>query len=226
MTTASSFKKIIPTTSNYHKLKKQLAFTTRGQRLLELKRDQLLQLIRNLKRRFETARREMSESMAEAYRMLNVAYMEMGKENVVFFSEFLKEQPVVDVVVTFTSKLGIDLPSIKATWKPRERLPPYGFVDTSIFFDRAIIAFREALGKILVYAELENSLLSYLWEYNKMHRRIRALDEVIIPRIRENFTFIEQVLEEQEQEEFIRLKEIKKMLEKREAARLIPEKEE
>jgi V/A-type H+-transporting ATPase subunit D len=47
-------------------------------------------------------------------------------------------------------------------------------------------------------------------EIRKLGRRINAIEEYLIPRLREEIAFIKSVLEEREREERFRLKRVKK----------------
>ena len=59
-----------------------------------------------------------------------------------------------------------------------------------------------------------DSLLYHVAEENeKVQRRIDALDEIIIPRLESIIRSIEEILGDEEREEFIRMKKIKENLE-------------
>ncbi|MHA1733999.1 MAG: V-type ATP synthase subunit D, partial [Promethearchaeota archaeon] len=161
----SSFEKVTPTMKNYFALKKKLSFTERGEKLLDLKREQLLQLIRTGKRQFENVKKEMIKATQQAFDNLNKTYIHQGKENTTLIAEILKSEPVGRVTVGYSSRMGIDLPNIKFHPSEKKKLPPYSFAGTSIYLDLTIAAFRNALEKILKYAEVESLLHGCAWEY-------------------------------------------------------------
>jgi V/A-type H+-transporting ATPase subunit D len=55
-------------------------------------------------------------------------------------------------------------------------------------------------------------------EIEKTKRRVNALNYVVLPRINNTIRYIELMLEEQEREDLFRMKRVKAMLERKEAA--------
>ncbi len=51
-----------------------------------------------------------------------------------------------------------------------------------------------------------------LWEIRATARRVNALDNTLIPRLREELRYIRAVLEEREREDVFRLKRVKRVL--------------
>jgi V/A-type H+-transporting ATPase subunit D len=65
------------------------------------------------------------------------------------------------------------------------------------------------------YAEVIATLERLADEIISTKRRVNALNYVIIPRLETTINFIEQYLEERERESFIRMRHIKRLLEKK-----------
>ena len=65
-------------------------------------------------------------------------------------------------------------------------------------------------------AEFDYIVYHFAFNYQKIQRRINALRDVIIPQLENEIDYIDEILEDLEREEFIRLKKIKKKLEKEE----------
>ena len=64
-------------------------------------------------------------------------------------------------------------------------------------------------------AEYENAIFSLAKELERTQKLINALEFVIIPQYQDAIYFIKATLEEREREEFVRLKKVKAVLEKK-----------
>jgi V/A-type H+-transporting ATPase subunit D len=117
----------------------------------------------------------------------------------------LKTQRIIDVTV----------PSVQL--KDRPLALGYGFADTSSALDAASLAMRQVLPAILRAAEIENSIFRLASELERTQRLLNALEYIIIPQYEEAVKTISSTLEEHEREEFVRLKKIKRVLERRKA---------
>jgi len=71
------------------------------------------------------------------------------------------------------------------------------------------------LPQVCKAAEYENAIFSLAKELQKTQKLLNALEYVIIPQYDEAISFIRATLEEREREEFVRLKKVKVILEKK-----------
>jgi V/A-type H+-transporting ATPase subunit D len=71
------------------------------------------------------------------------------------------------------------------------------------------------LPKVCKAAEYENAIFSLAKELERTQKLINALEFVIIPQYENAIAFIRATLEEREREEFVRLKKVKAVLDKR-----------
>jgi V/A-type H+-transporting ATPase subunit D len=97
----------------------------------------------------------------------------------------------------------------------------YGFMDTSFNLDEAIKKMRDALPFIFKAAEIENAVFSLARELDKTQRLINALEYLVIPTYQENIKYISSSLDEREREDFVRLKHVKRILERSRAGEAI-----
>ncbi|MEB3755764.1 MAG: V-type ATP synthase subunit D, partial [Desulfurococcales archaeon] len=77
---------------------------------------------------------------------------------------------------------------------------------------------KSILPNLMKLAELEETLRLLIKELKETQRLINAIDYVILPSYEKVTKFINMVLEERMREEFIRLKLLKRKLERREEA--------
>ena len=94
-----------------------------------------------------------------------------------------------------------------------------GLLDTSAQVQEASEASEEMLSQLLICAPLERNLQIVGEEVKKVSRRINALEEYLLPRLRGQLRGIASVLDEREREDTFRLKKIKgkKAVQKRKA---------
>ncbi len=91
----------------------------------------------------------------------------------------------------------------------------YGFADTNVAVDRAARQMRKVLPSIFKAAEFENAIFRLAKELERTQRLLNALEYMIIPRYQSSIRYIQATLEEREREEFVRLKHVKKVLERK-----------
>ena len=104
--------------------------------------------------------------------------------------------------------MGVDIPSVISS--NLEIAPNYGFYNTTAAVDESIIKFIEVKKIIIKLAEINNTMARLQNAIEKLGRRSNALKEVIIPRDERLAKKISLDLEEEERDEFVRLKVVKK----------------
>ncbi|MFP6583369.1 MAG: V-type ATP synthase subunit D [Candidatus Hydrogenedentota bacterium] len=105
---------------------------------------------------------------------------------------------------------GMDLGTIKAqniVRTPAER--GVGLIDTSSHILEAAQAAESMLEQLVKCAPLERNIQMIGEEIKKTNRRINALNEYLLPKLRGEVRAIARVLEEREREDTFRLKKIK-----------------
>jgi len=210
------FRKVRPTRPDLQRLENRKEFTDRGKHLLELKRQQFLEYLKENMKFYVAQRKKTRESVKIAYNKLLQSYMHYGKRRIKTFAEINKIHYEPSVDITFKPYLGIYTPTIKLDLLEKELLPSYSFQDTPISFDDSIDQVKDLLKQIIILAEYDYIVYHFAFNYHKIQRRINALDDVIIPRLEDDIHYIKELLDDLEREEFIQLKKIKDKLEKEE----------
>jgi len=206
-------RKFLPTKIELIRIKRSLSVARTVYKILEDKREVLLRRLDELIEQAGKAREDLWAPLSDAYRALFDSYLKMGPLTVESVAATtpkgvelsLKTQRIIDVTV----------PSIQL--KDRPLLLSYGFADTSSALDAASLAMRQVLPAILRAAEIENSIFRLASELERTQRLLNALEYIIIPQYEEAVKTISSTLEEHEREQFIRLKKIKRVLERRKA---------
>ncbi|MCK5344891.1 MAG: V-type ATP synthase subunit D, partial [Candidatus Heimdallarchaeota archaeon] len=93
-----------------------------------------------------------------------------------------------------------------------DETPFYSLVTTRPQLDSAIKSFADSLVKIMNYAENIAAITRIAREIGSTKRRVNALNHVVIPHLKATASFINNTLQEQERDNFSRLKHIKRAL--------------
>lgn len=78
---------------------------------------------------------------------------------------------------------------------------------------------EDFFNNLIKLAEIEDLMLKYALSFKKVNRRINGLKNIIIPNLSIEIKKIKMILEEIDRENFVRLKKIKNMLNKKNIAR-------
>lgn len=200
-----------PTRMNLLRLKRSLKLAESGREILEKKRDVLMVELRNFAYDMQRIREELSEILREIYSYIEKAAVHLGFEQIEKIAE--STSIPVDFSIDYRSVMGVIIPTLKV--KVEEVQPNYGFFGTNVYLDLAFIKIRSLLDVICKLAELEESVYRIANAIESTQRRVNALKQIHIPRYRELIRNIESILEEREREEFVRMKKIKSIIERR-----------
>ena len=199
--------KISPTRMNLLSRKSQLSLAREGVSLLKHKREVLMAHFIELVKPLMEKRGQLHKDMVQAFQCMNTARAVDGLGDMESAS-FLREHSV-GIEIRKESYWGVEIPKIDEVFGLGERFrePNAQGVSLRIFETRD--RFEQLIDRILDLAPLEASLKRLGREIQKTTRRINALEEMLIPRIRNEISFIQRTLVEREREDNYRLKRIK-----------------
>lgn len=203
--------KVLPTKIELIRLRRSLKVSQNVHKILEDKRDVLLRRLDEMMDAASRAREEIWEPLLDAYRALYDSYLKLGPQKVEATASATPER--IEATVNVKRIVDVDVPTIQITEK--EDQLTYGFADTSATLDKATHFMRSILPRIAKAAELENTIYRLANELEKTQRLINALEYIIIPQYQYGIKYIASTLEEREREEFVRLKHVKAIIEKR-----------
>lgn len=199
---------IKPTRSELINLKKRIALSERGYKILKMKRDGLILEFFNVLERAKDTRGELMERYARAQEMMAVANTVEGSIGVKSAAFSVKEVP--HIALASKNIMGVVVPDIESS-KVRKKLVErgYGVLGTNSVIDETALSFEELLEAIIESAEVETTMKKLLDEIESTKRRVNALEFKVIPELTEARDFIKMRLDEMEREELFRLKKIK-----------------
>ena len=204
-----------PTRMELLEIRKKLTLAEKGHKLLEEKRDALVEKFFEVIEVRNTFLDEIDEIFKDAFLSLIQAQMILGENKVNDVSYLTKD--IGDIYFESDNIMGVKIPKInKDEIKPPTK-PLYGFFETCAKLDDAYKKFSELSVKLLELAEIESGVKSLSIEIEKTKRRVNVLENTLIPKLQGTRKYIEMQLEEREREDFLRRKRIKAILESKKA---------
>jgi V/A-type H+-transporting ATPase subunit D len=194
--------KLAPTRGNLVKLTRSMKMAQSGHDLLDQKRQVLMmELVRYIDSA-KTIQHDVEHIFSSAYAALQKANISLGIDTVEDISESV---PVTrDITVRLHSVMGVEIPDVDPL--DDKTVPSYSFYGSSGAMDSAYAEFRKVMALLARLAEVETSVYRLAVQIRKTHRRVNALEKVVIPSNKADIRFISDVLEESEREDFTRMK--------------------
>lgn len=193
-----------PTKGNLIAAKHSRELAENGFELMDKKRNILIRELMSLIDRAQELQERIDNTFSEAYTSLKYANISMGGSE-----DFAAVTPIDDsVLVRYRSVMGVELPTV--TVAPTDTgVLPYGFTGTTPALDDAYKKFNKVKVLAIELAELENSIYRLAYSIKKAQKRANALHNIVIPGLDADIARISDQLEENQREEFVRLKVIK-----------------
>ena len=191
--------------------KDQIKLTEAGYELLDKKRLALLQEILRLQEeviKLATILQECTDQSRRAYAKAEALIGETGVSSAAMGKKHDVELELVD-----SQLMGVHVPRIK----PHTALRKFYdrdicIVGTSPVVDETAEAFEGNIEGIINLADGEVRLAKLMKEILRTTRRLKALEHIIIPRLREEYVYIRMALEERERSQHFSLKLAKKLI--------------
>lgn len=194
--------RLAPTQGNLVKLTRSMEMAQSGHDLLEQKRQVLMMELVRFIDSARTLQQDVATIFDEAYTALQKANISLGIDVVEDISESVPL--TTDITVRLRSVMGVEIPDVDPL--SGETIPSYSFHGSSGAMDAAYASFRKVMVLLAQLAEVETSVYRLAVQIRKTHRRVNALEKVVIPSNQEDIRFIADVLEEGEREDFTRMK--------------------
>jgi len=203
-----ALKDVKPTRSELIALKKRIALSERGYKILKMKRDGLIIEFFKILEQAKDSRGMLGERYKKAQEMMALANTVEGAIGVKTAAFSVQEVP--DITLSSKNIMGVVVPEIEAT-KVKKGLVDrgYGLLGTTSVIDETASAFEDLVEAIIESAEIESTMKKLLDEIESTKRRVNALEFKVIPELTEARDFIKMRLDEMERDELSRLKKIK-----------------
>ncbi len=194
--------RITATRGTLLRLRTTLRFIQSATDVLKMKRDRIAAELNGLLPQL-SHRRKAEEQLIEIYTDLKIALATLGYSTV--FSEALGV-PKMKVEFNIISIIGAMVPKVAITEKS-----PIGSIQNLSLYKVAEKQ-RALIDELLTMARIETSIERIAYELMKVNRKVNALEKVIIPTYLNQIRYIEDVLFDEELEDFARIKHIQSVL--------------
>lgn len=207
-----------PTRSELLERKQQIALAQQGMDLLKQKRDALLMEFMGVMDETLRLSDALQKSVSEAQYSLAVTKAVDGA--VAVKSTSLATRGEVVVEMTGTKIMGVPVPVVTKGDSPIRSPFTRGYAVTGVSsrIDESADKFERILDVIIEYADIETRLKRLGEEINKTNRRVNALEQVTVPALKEQVSYIRMTLDERAREDLFRLKKVKKKIEAKKKA--------
>jgi len=199
--------RVRPTKGFLLELKETLSMIREGYKLLSIKRDELTSKLKALLDELAEVRRKVMVEVEDALSSFREVYAILGPDAVEAYASM--NRGLLKVKVVPVSIMGVHTPTIKEVEFP-------GVKDK---FGPIVRGVATRLGGIvkdfLKVVELESRAEAIALDLERTNRIVNALEKIIIPEMEATIKYVEDVLEEESLEEFVRLKKIREILERR-----------
>jgi len=202
---------VSPTRMELLDIRKKLVLAEKGHKLLEEKRDALVEQFFDIIDKRNKLSSEIMEEFKEAFSSLISAQMIMGEKEVENIANFSKD--FGEISFDNYNIMGVKIPKINTEKLNKEKKLFYSFFDTCSKFDESYKRFNYIMNKLIELADYEGSIKSLTVEIEKTKRRVNVLENNLIPKLKGTRKYIEMQLEEREREDFFRRKRIKAIME-------------
>lgn len=205
---------VTPTRMNLNTLKKRLATSKRGYKLLKDKQDELMRQFLEKIRENKRLREEVETDLKDSSKGFLMASSFMSPEFLEEAVSFPTQKIGVDIKVQNVMSVRIPKMEFKIDKGGNENasMYPYGLAQTSADLDLAIKGLNKVMDKLLTLAELEKSTQLMADEIEGTRRRVNALEYRTIPDLEETIKYIRAKLEENERATISRLMKVKDII--------------
>ena len=207
-----------PTRAELLERRAQIGLAQQGMDLLKQKRDALLMEFMGVMDETLRLSDSLQKTVSEAQYSLAVAQAVDGV--VALRSAGLATKGEVVVDMTGTKIMGVSVPVVTKGESPVKSSFTRGYAVTGVSsrVDESAEKFEKILDVIIEYADIETRLKRLGEEINKTNRRVNALEQVTVPSLKEQVSYISQTLDERAREDLFRLKKVKKKIEAKKRA--------
>ena len=200
--------RVSPTRMNLLLKKGQIKIAVDGAKLLKSKRDALMKEFFAVMDTVLLSRDELTSICQEAMNTLNVAKAVDGEAYLE--SAAMGARRVVDLDIQDRHVWGIPIPEIEEKELVRAfNARGYSPAATTTRVDETAESFEKILNHALKIASQETRLKRLGEEIRKTSRRVNALEQILIPILGSEVTYIMRTLEERAREDTFRLKRLK-----------------
>jgi V/A-type H+/Na+-transporting ATPase subunit D len=206
-----------PTRMELIKKNAQIKLAEQGRDLLREKMDALIQEFFHIMESVSRSREELEIVADTAQHALLIA--EAVDDPVTLKSASFATRRGLALDITGKNIMGVPVPIIEKKRISKSVFERgYSVIGVSGRIDEAAEKFEAEVDLIIGLAETETALRRVGGEIQMTRRRVNALEQVLIPELKDQAKYIEITIDEREREDLYRLKKVKKIIERKKKA--------
>lgn len=203
-----------PTRMELIKKNAQIKMAEQGRDLLRQKMDVLVREFFFIMESFSRSRDDLEAVARDAQRSLLLA--QAIDDTIALKSASFATRKSVLLEVRGRNIMGVPVPVIEKKSVSKNVLERgYGIVGTSGRLDETAEKFEAEIDMLIDLAEKETAMRRIGAEIQMNRRRVNALEQLMIPQLKQQARYIKISIEEREREDLFRLKKVKKILERK-----------
>jgi V/A-type H+-transporting ATPase subunit D len=200
---------VSPTRTEMITRRAQIRLAEQGAELLRGKREALVREFLTELRRYSEARGQLARALAAAGQSLIRALAVDGPE--MLASVALASRRGVEVDLSERNIWGTRIVEVKTGWHPDAAAAhrPTA-IGATVRTEDATERYEAVLERIIAVAPLDRKMHRLAEEIRKTTRRVNAVEQRLLPELREQVRYIRGVLDQREREDIFRLKRLKR----------------
>jgi len=179
-------------------LQRRIGFIEKGTGFLKLKRDHLAKELSESIDVLRGRRTILLDNLKEAYMAVQAAYLSLGPSEVESQANSIRSKLELEVLPK--SVMGVQYPYIKVLNKPQ--LESELDITLSVASEKVYSIMEE----IIRLAEFEARVERIADELGKTNRKVNALENTVIPDMKQVIKYIQDNLDEEQMEDLVRIK--------------------
>jgi len=203
-----------PTRMELMKKKGQIKLAEQGRDLLREKMDALIQEFFKILTTVSNSREELEQVSRSADMALLIA--QAVDDPVTLKSASFATRRAIAVDISAKNIMGVPVPVIEKKRISKGMMERgYGIISTSGRIDETAERFEAELDLLIELAETETAMRRLGTEIQMNRRRVNALEQILIPELKNQAKYIKNAIEEREREDLFRLKKVKTIIERK-----------
>jgi V/A-type H+-transporting ATPase subunit D len=203
-----------PTRMELMKKKAQIKLAEQGRDLLREKMDALIQEFFKILTTVSNSREELEQVSRSADFALLIA--QAVEDPLTLKSASFATRKAITVDISGKNIMGVPVPVIEKKRVSKSMLERgYGIISTSGRIDETAERFEAELDLLIQLAETETAMRRLGTEIQMNRRRVNALEQILIPELKNQAKYIKNAIEEREREDLFRLKKVKTIIERK-----------
>lgn len=189
---------------------KRIKLASRGLDLLKMKRSSLVMEFFKISRTVRGMRENLRALVTEAVSSIQVAEILNGSLTIERIANMSADD---SSSIKTRNIMGVRIPELKVNFGQSLVSYMYRASSLPVPINEALKKFQQVFNMLIEVAEKESSMRKLLHEIDKTKRRSNAIENVLIPELKDEAKYIRMRLDEMERDTFTTLKTIKRKME-------------